>query len=185
MKCIIMKPPGPLMVEHRLIERMIKIIVIELEKMTDRSNANPEFIRTAVDFFRTYADRTHHGKEEDILFHHLKNKKLSAGDKDMMNNLIEEHIWARETVGKLMAANQDYIEGNNEAISDMISQLQKLIEFYPMHIEKEDKNFFIPVMDYFSDEQQHKILDEFWEFDRTMIHEKYKKVVEQAEKDAL
>ena len=62
-----MKPPGPLMIEHRLIERMIKVLAGELEHMAARAVANPQLIQVAIDFFRTYADRTHHGKEEDIL----------------------------------------------------------------------------------------------------------------------
>ena len=36
---------------------------------------DPVFIDTAVDFIHTYADRCHHGKEEDILF-----KALAAKD---------------------------------------------------------------------------------------------------------
>jgi hemerythrin-like domain-containing protein len=178
-----MKPPGPLMMEHRLIERMIKLLSAELDKMTAATQADTNFIEMAVDFFRTYADRTHHGKEEDILFKKLKGKKLSSDDRNMMNSLIKEHVWARETVGKLMAADKQYIEGSSEALSEIKNQLQKLIEFYPKHIEKEDKHFFIPVMEYFTSEQQQDMLGEFWEFDRKMIHEKYKKIVEQSEKE--
>ena len=50
-----------------------------------------------------------------------------------------------------------------------------------MHIEKEDKHFFIPAMDYFSRDEQQKMLDEFREFDRKMIHEKYRAMVGQRE----
>jgi hemerythrin-like domain-containing protein len=180
-----MKPPGPLMIEHRLIERMIKLLASELERMTAKTTANPHFIQSAVDFFRTYADRTHHGKEEDILFRELKQKPLSHDNQTMMNRLIQEHIWAREAVGKLSSANDRYIHGDAEALRDIVYELQKLVKFYPQHIEKEDKHFFLPVMDYFSEEEQQAMLAEFWEFDRKMIHEKYKKVVEQAEKKLL
>ena len=177
-----MKPPGPLMIEHRLIERMIKLLAGELERMNAKTAANPHFIQAAVDFFRTYADRTHHGKEEDILFRELKQKTLSNDNETMMNRLIQEHIWAREAVGKLSSANDRYIHGDTEALRDIVYQVQKLVKFYPQHIIKEDKHFFLPVMDYFSEEEQQVMLAEFWEFDRKMIHEKYIKVVEQAEK---
>ncbi len=179
-----MKPPGPLMMEHRLIERMIKLLSIELDDIAVKAKVNPHFILTAVDFFKTYADRTHHGKEEDILFRKLKGKKLSAEHRQVMNSLIQEHEWARETVGQLLSANQKYIESRNEALSEIKNHLSKLIEFYPKHIEKEDKHFFIPVMEYFTSEQQRDMLEEFWEFDRKMIHEKYKKIVEESEKFA-
>jgi len=56
-----------------------------------------------------------------------------------------------------------------------------LIKLYPMHIKKEDTRFFIPIMEYFDDKEQDSILNRFLDFDRTMIHEKYKKIVEQYE----
>ncbi len=38
-----------------------------------------------------------------------------------------------------------------------------------------------PCMEYFSREEQDRMLQEFWEFDRRLIHEKYISVVEQLE----
>ena len=66
-----MLPAGPLMIEHRLIERMIKILDRSLRKMEREKELDLNFIDTLVDFIRTYADRCHHGKEEDILFRDL------------------------------------------------------------------------------------------------------------------
>jgi hemerythrin-like domain-containing protein len=53
---------------------------------------------------------------------------------------------------------------------------------FPKHIEKEDKHFFYPILDYFTGKEQDAMLQEFWEFDKKMIHEKYKKVVEEYER---
>src|SRR5512136_250292 len=92
-----MKPIGPLMIEHRLIERMIRIIGDEIRKMAEKRKVDPLFIDTCVDFFRTYADRTHHGKEEDILFRDMKKKQLAPEHANIMNDLIEEHKYARQT----------------------------------------------------------------------------------------
>ena len=50
--------------------------------------------------------------------------------------------------------------------------------FYPQHIEKEDKVFFPAATKHLSDKEQQTMLEAFWEFDRKMIHEKYKMVVE-------
>ena len=58
----------------------------------------------------------------------------------------------------------------------------ELAEFYPKHIEKEDKHFFIPCMNYFSKQEQEGMLNEFWEFDRRLVHEKYKEIVKEIEK---
>ena len=177
-----MKPIGPLMIEHRLIERMVKLLAAEVEKIKKDSEVNTNLINVGVDFFRTYADRVHHGKEEEILFRELAQKQLTVEDNDMMQRLIQEHIWARQAVSKLSAANCQYIEGGKSALKVMIYEIDKLVKFYPLHIEKEDKHFFIPIMDYFSKEEQSTVLEQFWVFDRNMIHEKYRRIVEENEK---
>jgi hemerythrin-like domain-containing protein len=65
-----------------------------------------------------------------------------------------------------------------EATMDITRSLRTLVEFYPRHIEKEDKIFFPASRAYFTLEEDQAMLAEFWELDRKMIHEKYKSVVE-------
>ncbi len=177
-----MMPVGPLMKEHRLIERMIRIMGAHLEDINKESKADPVFIDTAVDFIRTYADRCHHGKEEDILFRDLARKKLSDEHRRIMQELIEEHKMGRNNVKKLIEAKEKYVQGDESALKDIALNMEILVKFYPEHIEKEDKHFFIPCMDYFTPDERSKMLDEMWEFDRNMIHERYTKVVKGYEK---
>src|SRR5512139_294721 len=173
-----MQARGPLMIEHRLIERMISLISDALVNIESTQKADPLFIDTAVDFIRTYADRTHHGKEEDILFRELSKRPLSAEDQRVMNELVQEHTVARRTTKALVEANTRYRNGDVSALADITSNLRRLIELYPPHIEKEDKVFFPASRAYFTDEEDQLMLTEFWEFDRKMIHEKYGTVVE-------
>ena len=171
-----MKPRGPLMIEHRLIEKMLKITSHELDSIKKDRIADPIFIDTIVDFVRTYADRTHHGKEEDILFKELENKKLNNNDIKGMQELIDEHISARKIVKELVEATNNYTNGDSTNIDIIIEKLSFLIKFYPEHINKEDKVFFPDTEKYFSDEELDKMLHDFWEFDKKMIHEKYNKL---------
>lgn len=180
-----MMPIGPLMIEHRLIERMIDVMREELKLFEEEKRLNSEFLETAVDFIRTYADRCHHGKEEDILFRELGEKKLKDEHRHTMEELIEDHRWGRKTTARLVEANKRYMEGHGDAMSTAIDCMKSLIEFYPKHIEKEDKHFFIPCMDYFTEAEQQSILREEWEFDRNLIHEKYKNIVIGAEKQMI
>ena len=173
-----MQARGPLMIEHRLIERMLSIIKDVLAEIESIHKVDPLFVDIAVDFIRVYADRTHHGKEEDILFRELNNKPLSAKDRRIMNELIEEHIFGRQTTKVLVEANTRYRNGDETALADISHKLRTLIEFYPKHIEKEDKVFFPSSRTYFTDEEDQAMLAEFWEFDRKMIHEKYNSLVE-------
>jgi hemerythrin-like domain-containing protein len=180
-----MKPIGPMMWEHRLIERVLRSVEAGIEEIKIHNKIDPVFIDTVVDFIRTYADRTHHGKEEDILFRQLKNKALSYEHTLTMNELIEDHIFSRKTVAELVTAKDDLLKGNKESPPLIIKSLETLTLFYPKHIEKEDKHFFYPVMEYFSVGEQDAMLEEFHEFDAKMIHEKYNKVAETIEKSAI
>lgn len=99
-----MKPIGPLMREHRLIERMINLLSEDLKRTTEKGQADVELLMMGIDFMRTYADRTDHGKEEDILFRELSKKELSAGHLKIMNELVEEHAHARKMVAALAGA---------------------------------------------------------------------------------
>jgi hemerythrin-like domain-containing protein len=178
-----MQARGPLMIEHRLIERMIAKIQDMLAQVKRTQKIDPLFVDIAVDFIRTYADRTHHGKEEDILFRELKNKELSDVDRKVMDELIEEHIYGRKTTKALVEANTRYRRnGDPSALGDIATCLRTLVEFYPKHIEKEDKIFFPASRAYFSEAEDQKMLAEFLDFDQKMIHEKYKSVVDDLEK---
>lgn len=176
-----MKPIGLLMIEHRLIERMVGLIRRELEKIIETDQVDQVFIDDAVDFFRTYTDRTHHGKEEDILFVELIEKEISKEHKKIMNELIEDHVLARQKVSALARAKESYVKGNGSTSAEIIELLSILTNLYPPHIEKEDKIFFIPIMEYFSEKELNDMLWKFWDFDKKMIHEKYQKVIEQLE----
>ena len=174
-----MQARGPLMIEHRLIERMLKAIQDILKRIEETQAIDPVRVDTVVDFIRTYADRTHHGKEEEILFEAMKGKSLSEEDRRLMNELIEEHVFGRRTTKALVEANTRYRNGDEAALSEIVEKLQTLIEFYPTHIEKEDKVFFPASRGYFTEEEDQAMLARFREFDGKMIHEKYENVVKE------
>ena len=173
----IVQPIAPLMIEHRVIERMIRIVKLKHEEFKKKGDANEAFIDSAIDFIRTYADQTHHGKEEDILFRELKKKPLSAEHEKIMNELLHEHAIGREATSQLGAAKIQYFSGKKEALHVILEKMDFLVNLYPKHIEKEDKRFFQPVMAYFSSEEQHRMLEEEQVFDRRMIHRKYSQIV--------
>lgn len=176
-----MKPIGPMMREHRLIERMLALMERELKALKAGKDADPVFIETAVDFFRTYADRTHHGKEEEIYFRDLFGKNISEEHRATMNELVREHAFARGEVRALLDSNERHASGEPGAIEEIVGHLERLVGFYPGHIEKEDKHFFFPTQDYFSREEQDAMLREFHDFDARMIHEKYSGLVKSLE----
>jgi len=121
-----MQARAPLMIEHRLIERMIAIIKQTLSQIEKEEKIDPVFIDTTVDFIRIYADRTHHGKEEDILFRDLVEKELSEEDRRVMNELIEEHVIGRKITLQLVNANSRYRNGDGMYLGRRPSRLSAL-----------------------------------------------------------
>jgi hemerythrin-like domain-containing protein len=174
-------PIAPLMLEHRLIERMIKAIMADIQRMGEAGEMDHAFIDLTIDFVKTYADRCHHGKEEDILFRLLSEKNISGPDRRAMEELIEDHVRSREMTNRLIEARKRYVAGGNAGGSEIRSIMNELVAFYPGHIEREDRHFFIPCMEYFTPHEQDDMFEAFAEFDRKVIHEKYRSVVERIE----
>ncbi len=176
-----MQARGLLMIEHRLIERMIAVIQNTLEQIESTQVVDPLLVDTVVDFIRMYADRTHHGKEEDILFKELDKRSLSDEDRRIMKKLIEEHVFSRRTTQTLVAANGRYRQGDESALEEIVDAFHRLVELYPKHIEKEDKTFFPASRRYFSEDEDKAMLEAFREFDQKMIHEKYESLIQNLE----
>ena len=158
-------------------DRMMEAMRREIDHMAHVEEADSDFVKIAIDFLRTYADRCHQGKEEDILFRELRKKTLSQEHASMIADLEEDHRLERETTEELAKARERYLKGEKEALSAMADSMRFLTELYARHIEKEDKHFFFPVMGYFTDGEKQAMLEKGVELDSKLIHEKYKGIV--------
>jgi hemerythrin-like domain-containing protein len=170
-----------LMAEHRVIERMVALLKKELGAEALSSTVNPAFIYSAVDFFKNYADTTHHGKEEGILFKQLEGRQLLPEHKRIMDQLVREHKIARAEVKDLLEATSRYDRGDLDAVAHISAHLKRLIDLYPPHITLEDKHFFIDAMGYFTQEERKQMLDDAYDHDADMAHKKYVDIVVQYE----
>lgn len=172
-----MKPIAVLMEEHRLIERMMALLRREAQRIEAGNAVDPAFIGQAVDFIRMYADKTHHAKEENILFRDAAAKDLAPDHRTLLQELLDEHNIGRRNVGELAEAGKEAAHGSTAARRTILEKLTLLPELYRAHIHKEDHVFFPAVMEYFSQKEQEAMLGAFWEADRKMIHLKYESVV--------
>ncbi|MFP4169715.1 MAG: hemerythrin domain-containing protein [Methanomassiliicoccales archaeon] len=171
-----MLPIGPLMMEHRRIERMVSLLHDELDAINRGRDPDLDFLEDSIDFMRSYADRCHHGKEEGILFKELKHKNLPEDLRKIMDDLVHDHEMARENVNALERAGREYDRGRGP-LEKVTDRLEFLVHLYPRHIGTEDKQFFIPCMDHFTEGEQQKMLERFFEFDRDLIHQRYETIV--------
>jgi len=130
-----------------------------------------------VDFMKIYADRTHHGKEEHILFETLTDMDLSTEDRSLMKELIADHVRFRNMTDNLVSLKNVFIKGRKENLSEIVETMDMLVRHYPEHVRKEEERFFPASLGYLSEEKQKLILAQFWDYDKNMIHIKYTQVV--------
>lgn len=168
-----MDPLKILYEEHRIIQKAI-ILLKKMQKSIHEIKA--EFFEKVIDFFRSYADKCHHGKEEDILFAKLKGKNMRQEEKELLEELLEEHKKARIFISHF-ASSKD--KGDKREI---LLLLQKIISLYEKHIEKENLQFFPSCLQYFSQQEKEQLLEKFQEFDQKLLHENYQKKIEEMQK---
>ncbi len=127
-------PMKKLVEEHVLIKRWIVLIPQVLEALDVESAEDRQLILEGVNFIRSYADRFHHAKEEDILF------KYFDEHSDILKTMLEDHVKGR---GHAMAISEALEKKEREGI---VEHLMAYRELLTEHIKKEDEILY-PWMD--------------------------------------
>jgi hemerythrin-like domain-containing protein len=133
---------------------MILLALGALEEMIDDMEAGDAPDRAdfekAVDFLRTFADRDHNGKEEDILF------KTMLEDLDYSKNvgpvavLSTEHVKTRELIREIAEA-AAALDQDPAAPQRLIASGRGYLKLQRRHIDREDHVVF-PMVEQFLDE---------------------------------
>jgi hemerythrin-like domain-containing protein len=162
---------------------MVALIADEADRLSGDADAepDPDFNYDALIFMREYADGCHHGKEEDILFEQLQERDLSEKHQEIIERLLNDHVRGRELAAGLEGATDRWDDGDEAARADILEAMQGIAELYPDHIATEDDDFFIPVMDYFSDEEKEEMMEDMWDFDHELFTEMYEGCIAQYE----
>ena len=163
--------------EHDLIKRVIAVLDRESGRIGEGQDVDAVFIDRVVDFIHTYAERVHHGKEEEVIFRELDSKSLSPEHRQMMERLVREHVEMRHLAEDLVEARERYIEGDEEALRTVEDTIGRLSDLYPDHFRTEEETFFPAAQSYVEDSKG-GILEAMRLHDRAMIHEKYGSLVD-------
>jgi len=127
-------PLQSLVDEHSIIKRMLALIPDILEGLDVSTEEDRRIILGVVDFIRSYADKFHHAKEEDILF------GLFDPDLEILKAMNEEHRIGRGHVKAVLGA----IENNDN--EEVASHLLAYLKLLTSHIRREDEVLY-PWMD--------------------------------------
>jgi len=122
--------------EHKLIMRMVNLLPT-IQRRIEKGNVDPEVLMTVVDFFRVYADKSHHAKEEAALFPLLAKRGVRVKGCPI-GTLHNEHDQGRILMRALGDAVQRYTAGDTDAKKQIAEYLKNATDFYTDHIWKED-----------------------------------------------
>lgn len=137
--------------EHRVILQ----VLATLENMAKHSATGVlpvDDAKDALEILRTFADKCHHGKEEDILFPTLEALVPGFGPTQVMRN---EHVEGRTLIRAMGKA----VDCGNA--SHFANAARGYVELLRSHIEKEDGILFPMAQSMLSPEQDAVILDEY------------------------
>ena len=105
----------------------------------DGADVDVQEFRECVDFARAYADKHHHGKEEQILFKIMLEKLSPVAEKLVRNGMLVEHDFGRYHIGELENALLKYAETpTTKGKLDIITHAAGYVDLLQRHIEKED-----------------------------------------------
>jgi hemerythrin-like domain-containing protein len=126
-----------LMNEHRVIERVCDALVGFADEARRKGTTDKDELGRFVTFIREFADRCHHGKEEDILFKAMVAHGFPRNGGPIAV-MLHEHGEGRALVGSLAAKTaQDaaWTPADLQDIADAASGYSNLLH---AHIHKED-----------------------------------------------
>ena len=124
--------------EHENIRRMLKVIrEVSYRLMTQGDYDIDDFPRI-IDFVRTYADKHHHGKEEDILFKTMNEEIEKLSKSGAITGMYIEHDMGRLYMANLEKAIEGFKSGDDRKRLDIIANGISYSDLLDRHIEKEN-----------------------------------------------
>ncbi len=110
-----MKPTEDLINEHNAIKVMLSIMNKIAENIRNDKGIETNDIEKIVDFLKTFADKCHHGKEENALFPAL----VLAGipkENGPIGVMLHEHTLGRGYIKEIETSTENFKAGNSNSI---------------------------------------------------------------------
>ena len=171
-----MKATQQLKDEHESIKIMLNIMEKISNNLEKGKELNIDHYEKIIDFIKGFADKCHHGKEEDILFPELINHGI-PNEGGPIAVMLHEHQLGRDHIKLLSSAFEDFKGGKKLAIKSIILSSMSYVDLLRNHIEKENNILFMMADKVLNENKQSKIFDAFEKLEIEKIgigkHEEY------------
>ncbi|MFX4262470.1 hemerythrin domain-containing protein [Pelotomaculum propionicicum] len=148
--------------EHDSILHVLKIMDKMISADTKGDNTKPQYYNELVYFLKIFADKCHHGKEENFLFAELI-KKGVPNEGGPVGVMLKEHNLGREYIALMNKAleSKDLTEFNTAAA--------KYRNLLLSHIEKENNVLFVMADQLLDEDMQDKLYQDFEQHEESVI----------------
>lgn len=157
-------PTHTLRDEHRVILKVLDCFEIALRRAGRAGVVAAAEFQPFVGFFRDFADRCHHCKEEDRLFPCLERCGLPH-EHGPIAVMLHEHQIGRTHVRAIAAALGSAANGDEQAINAVIREGQAFVELLRNHILKEDQVLFQMADDMIPETERTHLANEYAQAD--------------------
>ncbi len=155
-----MTATGILRHEHEAILKMLDV-ADEVNRRIERSApVRAEVFARLVEFFRLFADKCHHGKEEDLLFPAMEAKGFPRQG-GPISVMLAEHDQGRACVREMAAAAEGIAAGTSGSASRWVSAAGEFSSLLRAHIDKEDNVLFVMAERILTNGEQSKLAEDF------------------------
>lgn len=146
--------------EHKAIISMLDATETVARNIGSGTLPSAEVLQGLLEFFKVFADRCHHGKEEDLLFPLLESKGLphAGGPVGVM---LSEHEQGRALIRQMSDASSKFSAGGPAAARDWATAASGYAALLRAHIHKEDNILFVMAERMLTSKEQCDLAEEF------------------------
>lgn len=171
-----MKPTEILKSEHRVIEVVLRVLDTMASRAEEEKVLDGESAKQTIDFFKNFADRCHHAKEEGLLFPWMEAHGFprEGGPTGVM---FSEHEQGRTHIQNMSQSIDPASQGDAEALDRFINNARAYIYMLSEHIQKEDHCLFSMADQAMGEEDQQQLMQNFDHTEKEEVgagvHERY------------
>ena len=158
-------PTQRLIAEHALILQALAALEAKIAAWEGGEPPDRTYVEKAVEFLRSFADRCHHGKEEDILFKAMVEELDFPRNAGPVAVLTREHDQGRAFLRKIGEA-AAVLEQDPDALRRVIRNGREYIQLLRIHIDRENNVVFPMVDQFLADADNARLSRQFDEFER-------------------
>ncbi len=146
--------------EHDAILSMLDATDEVARRLYAGERVEPKTLDGLVEFFRLFADRCHHGKEEDLLFRLLEKKGMPVAG-GPIGVMLQEHEQGRSLTRQMADAATEYRKGASAAGAGWAEAARHYVPLLRGHIAKENDILFVLADRMLSPEEQDTLAGDF------------------------